>query len=375
MRYWELGNEPYVRDSRGPDGRANPEFFRPAQFARRLNAAMAAVRSADPSARIGIPFALDTLSGRSWRPHSEPATVVGEQLGYADRLLSALDRPQDVDFLSLHFYMPQVSGDGPDLLALLPNDEALYWGGVAGSETLRRHLQTVAEFWAQHPRTRGIPLPRLLITEYNAFFTNARRNGKELVQNQYVATVAGALFVADLIRVMSQEQRIEAAMQWSLSGNWVFGAIQAMDGEGPPSVRPVFHVMRMARELLEPGGHHLAHEVRAPSTTQPAVQVGYAAPFPNMPLVTTVATRKDKTLRVLVINKDPARDASLSLDLDGAVARQVQVEQLRASKVFAFPGTSQAFEIANTSASSSADRRQLRWSQSPASVALVSVTL
>ncbi len=375
VRYWELGNEPYVRDSRGPDGRTNPEFFRPASFARRLNAVMAAVRAADPSARIGIPFALDTLSGRPWRPNNEPATVVGEQLGYADQLLSALDRPQDVDFLALHFYMPQVAGEGPELLARLPNDEALYWGTVAGSETLRRHLQTVAEFWSKHPRTRGLSLPKLLVTEYNSFFTTARRNGKELAQNGYVATVAGALFVADLIRAMSQDDRIEAAMQWSLSGNWVFGAIKPADGVGAAPVRPVFHVMRMARELLVPGGHHVAHDVRVERVTQPGARVGYANPFPDMPLTTAVATREEKKLRVLVIHKDPTRGASLSLDLDGAVVRQVRVEQLKAPKVFASPDTPEAFVLENTSASLSADRRQVRWSQAPASVALVSLTL
>jgi alpha-N-arabinofuranosidase len=395
VRYWELGNEPYIRDSRQADGRPNPEFFRPKDYARRVSTVMAAMRAADPTARLGIPFALDTLSGRPWRPGGEPSTVVGEQLGYAEAMLNGIERPQDLGFLALHYYMPQVGDGGAEVLARLPPDQALYWGTVAGSETLRRHLQAVAQLWARHPRTAKLPLPALLITEYNAYFTNARRDGQEIPQSSYVATQAGALFVADLIRVLSEDPHVEAAMQWSLTGNWLFGAIKAPNGEAPTAtpdsattaaapVRPVFHVMRLARELLAAGSRHVPALVATERTGQATTpvghvtQVGQAAPFPDMPLATAVATRQGQTLRVMVINKDPARSAAVAIDLAGAQAAQALeagVEQLHSPGVFAAPDSAAASTLQRPAVTKDRDGRRLRWTLEPASVALLTVQL
>jgi len=375
VRDWELGNEPYLMDSRRADGRANPMFLRPAQFAQRVNLVMAAMREADPGLRIGLPFALDTLSGRPWRSGGEPATVVGDQLGYADKLLSRLDRPQDVSFLALHYYMPLVGAVSAESLQRLPSDEALYWGAVAGSEVLRRHLTQVTDFWAQHPRTRGLPLPRLQVTEFNSFFTNGVVQGKEPRQNAYVATQAGALFVADLIRVMSGNAQVEAATQWSLNGNWVFGAIAAPTGSAPEPVRPVFQVMRLARALLAAGGQHVQLSVVAPTRPGATPQVGFAAPYPDMPLATALASRHGQTVQVMVINKDPSRSAAVTVALADAQARQATVEQLQSAGVFASPDTPQASSLVQPKVSVDREGRQAQWTLGPASVALLTLRL
>ncbi len=344
VRYWELGNEPYLMDAALPDGRANPLFLRPEQFAARVNLVMAAMRAVDPSLRIGLPFALDTLSGLAWRAGGEPATVVGAQLGFADKLLAGLQRPQDLDFLALHYYMPLIST--PATLASatdgVPPDEALYWGTVAGSETVRRHLGIVADFWARHPRTAQLPLPRLQVTEFNAFYTNARFNGQELKQNAYIATQAAALFTADLLRVLSEDDRVAAATQWSLNGNWFFGAIQASAEAGLAPVRPAFHVMRLMRQLLATGAQHVDFQLSVATTPQANARVGYAAAYPEMPLATAMATRRGQLLSVFVINKDPLRAATVTARLADGAMREASLEQVHAAGLFANADTPQA---------------------------------
>jgi alpha-L-arabinofuranosidase len=371
---WELGNEPYLMDSRRPDGRPNPLFLRPDAYAARTSQVLAAMRAVDPGLRAGLPFALDTYSGRPWRPNSEPATVVGEQLGFADKILTGLDRPQDIGFLSLHYYMP-LFGTPYELddAARIPDDEALYWGAMAGTETLRRHLDNVKTFWRQHPRTAALPVPPFMVTEYNSFFTNAHRHGQELAQNSYVMTLAGALFVADLILMLCKQSQVEAALQWSLNGDWVFGAI------APDPVtaraRPVFQAMLLARRLLEAGGHLLETRVAVETTDRADRQVGLCAAVTRLPLATALATRHGSQLRMLVINKDPAREAAITLQLGDAAVAHARVEGLTARARFAAADRLEAATPVEAPTRVGADGRSLSAQLGPASLALWTIEL
>ena len=377
VTYWELGNEPYLMETRLDNGQPNPLFLRPEQFARRASVIMAAMKAVDPSIRLGLPFALDTYSGRPWRPDGqELATVVGPHLGWADKLLAGLERPQDLAFLAVHYYMPLITGpvNAQGLPVLMGSDERLYWGAAAGSETLRRHLGLVAEFWAQHPRTARLPLPRIGVTEYNSFFTNTRVKDREIPQNAYVMTQAGALFVADLLRVMALEPRIELATQWSLNGNWVFGAIPPVPGDALPPVRPVFHAMRLFRSLLR-SGQVVASQVTVASTQQAAQGVSFSAAWPGMPLAAAVATRDGDELQAIVIHKDPQRPGQVSLSLEGAGLRSATVEQVQARAVFDSPGQPEASQLVRPTVTVDAARRLVSWEMGPASFALVRLKL
>lgn len=375
--YWELGNEPYLMEPTLADGQPNPLFLRPEAFARRASGVMAAMKAADPTIRLGLPFALDTYSARPWRPDGqELATVVGHHLGWADKMLAGLQRPQDLAFLAVHYYMPLITGpvDAKGIPKLMGSDEQLYWGAASGSETLRRHLGHLAEFWQQHPRTARLPAPRIGVTEYNSFFTTARVNGQEIPQNSYVMTQAGALFVADLLRVMAHEPRIELATHWSLNGNWVFGAFPYQDGATPPPVRPVFHALRMFRSLLR-SGQVINSRVQVDSTGRAGTGAGFAAPWPGMPLASAVASRAGTQLQVVVINKDPQRSASVQLQVAGARLQSAQVEQVQAKAVFDAPGQPEASTLVRPSVSLQAQAGQAQWTLGPASYALATLTL
>lgn len=377
VRYWELGNEPYLMEARLPDGRPDPLFLRPEAFAQRAGQLMAAMKAVDPALRFGLPFALDTYSGRPWRPDGdELATVVGPHLGWADKMLAHLPRPQDLGFLAVHYYMPLITGptDARGLPLAMGTDEQLYWAAAAGSETLRRHLQLVQDFWQQHPRTARLPLPRIGVTEYNSFFTNARQQDREIPQNAYVMTQAGALFVADLIRMMAHEPIIELASQWSLCGNWVFGAIAQADGDGLAAVRPVFHALRLGRSLLD-AGHMLPHTLQVESSRQAAQARGFARPWPDMPLASAAASRAGRTLKVLVINKDPRRSGSVRLQLQGTPARQASLERVQAPALFGRAGQPEASVLQRLPAQVAEDGQVVRAELAPASFGLLTLSL
>jgi alpha-L-arabinofuranosidase len=370
---WELGNEPYLMDARLASGQPNPKFLRPDQFARRVNAVMAAMRAVDPAVRLGLPMALDTLSGRPWQPHGEPATVVGDQLGYAQRVLDGLDRPQDLAFLALHYYMPLL-GDAERLVRerrTLPSDDALFAAAMAGPQTVQRHLDQLAAFWARQPRTARLPLPALWVTEYNAFFTSGQIDGREPAQNRYVASQGGALFVADLLRVLSQDARVSVATQWSLSGNWVFGAIDSPSSPAPVAVRPVFQVMHLARQWLSPGSRLLPTQVQGPSTTLSAAALGLAAAWPDMPLVTAQASRHGRQLQLWIINKSPRETLVARVDLGPGSETAARAVQLRSpAGVFSDGGAPVAVP-----AGPCAQNTQTCVTLAPASLTLLSLTL
>lgn len=371
---WELGNEPYLMDSRRPDGKPNPLFLADADYARRVSQVLAAMRAVDPGLRAGLPFALDTLSGRPWHPDGEPSTVVGEHLGYAARVLSELARPQDIGFLSLHYYMPLVStpSEVPDPAAL-PGDEALYWAAMAGTETLRGHLDAVQQFWQRHPATARLPVPPVIVTEYNSFFTTGHWHGQELRQNAYVMTLAGALFVADLVTMLATRPDVEAALQWSLNGDWVFGAI-APDA-ATARARPVFQVMLLLRRLLEAGGRLVPGAVDAAMTSRADRRVGFAAPVARLPLATVLAARHGSQLRVLTINKDPARQADVEIRLGAARATRASMDALAAPALFAAADTAAAATLSTPPVRIAADGRSASATLAPASVALWTIVL
>jgi alpha-L-arabinofuranosidase len=376
VRYWELGNEPYLMEVKLPDGSPNRLMQRPEAYARRISAVMAAMRAVDPAVRIGLPFALDTLSGRAWRPGGEPASVVGPQLGYADRLLAGLARPQDVGWLALHHYMPLVNNpqDAQGRPLPLPDERRMYWAAAAGSETLRRHIDTVNQFWRGHPRTARLPVPPFVITEYNAFFSNRHVDGKEVPQNAWVASMGGAIFAADMLRVYAQTPGVEAALQWSLNGNWIFGAIGVPDGNQAPWQRPIADVMRGYRELLR-AGDVVATQVKVASTDAASQRVGFAEPWPAMPLASAIAVRDGKTVKVVVIQKDPDHPADIRLDLPGQKVVAATVQSLHAKTPFDAADTPQAVLREQPPATLGAGGTQVRWAMPPASLALAILTL
>lgn len=330
--WWEIDNEPYLRE----DMQASIAL-EPAAFARKADRVIAAMRAADPTVKLGLPLRSDTVGGI-------PATHFP---GYADTVLSSVKQP--VDFIALHnAYLPILMGQAAP-------DQELFRAAMAGFRVISADLDHTRRLCEQH---LGKRLP-LAITEYNAMFSH---DGGPT--DGYTATHGGALIVADLLRLMSEQEDVVMAHFWSLSGNGVFGAIS---NQG--RIRPSYRVLQGFRDLLQ--GRYVSATVESPTFT--SSQVGIVPAQQDVPLIAVRATLTDATLRVMVLNKDWNRPAQLTIAAGRPVAA-VQAQVLASSPVFA--STDQGAEPAYTAlATTVAGGDAITCVLPAASVAFITLTL
>lgn len=296
VRYWEVGNEPYLRHDARPD-----LWISPQAFAARANDFLRAMRAADPSVQIGIPLMPDSY-GSTTLPNQEP--------NYLDRMLSDVTEPYD--FVSLHTaYFPFLWNPAEAL-----PDTAVFRATMGASRVLERDFATIRTRLKQRwpARTIGIAM-----TEYNALFTLGG------ARDAYIGTVGGALYVADVLRVLAQTNDLLLANHWSLIGNWEFGALGST---GQP--RPVTRVFEAYRDVLR--GRLVTATVVAPTFDSPAAGLVPAAS--GVPSVTVLATTEGATLRLLVLNKDPARPARVRLGGSDSRVLTSAVREFGASSLY-----------------------------------------
>ncbi len=291
--YWELGNEPYLKmDSR-------PELdLTPAEFARRAGAFIRALRAVDPSVRIGLPLTQDRRNGVPVTPYP----------GFTTQVLAQLTEP--FDYVCVH------NAYAPFATDAVGDATRQYWGAMAGARSVQADLAaTRAQLDALRP---GVPLP-LAVTEYSPLFTlGAGAN------DDWITTPAGALYLADVLRLFAASPNVLLANQWSLSGNWKFGALHQ---NGYP--RPAYEAMRLFGEALR-GELLPAPQVQVEQVATRSV--GLVPAVDALPLVEAMVTRETsragRTLRVLLIHKDPKRRGAGRVALDASDAAAVISAQL-----------------------------------------------
>jgi alpha-L-arabinofuranosidase len=280
--YWEIGNEPYLQEG------DKKLWLTPKMFVERANSFIRALRAVDPAIRIGVPMRTPKVSGLQATPYPT----------FAEEVLRGVS--ERFDFLSQHnAYMPYAF-DG------VPDDDTLYWATMGSSATVQRNLQETRDMVsALRP---GKPLPQA-ITEFNALFTLGKGNS-----DTFIASPLGALYVADLIRMLAGEDDILLAHYWSIAGNWMFGSIAQSGFE-----RPGYVVM----QLLEQALRGVRIGARMATDTFDAPRVGGSAFAANLPLVAALATKDGDTLRLMLINKDRSRTAEGSVVLAGTAGSRV----------------------------------------------------
>jgi alpha-N-arabinofuranosidase len=273
VTYWEIGNEPYLKE----DDRSET-WMEPDEYARRANAFISAMRKVDPTIIVGIPLRSDTFNGIPVTPYQ----------GFNQKVLPQIKEP--FDYVSLHnAYLPFLYSD-------VPSDNEIYAGLMGASETVRLDLEATR---AQLSNLLGKKIP-MAITEHTAMVTFGKS------QDSYLSSPAGALYVADLLRLFATQPDILMANHWSLIGNWFFGALS---NDGVP--RPVFNVLRMYRDALR--GNYLPFSSVTKSFSAP--QMGMMRGTSNIPVVTGMATLEAGKLRVLILNKDPKASTQTTIEL------------------------------------------------------------
>ncbi|GMV02718.1 MAG: hypothetical protein KJZ98_10580 [Burkholderiaceae bacterium] len=278
-RYWEIGNEPYLRDDR-----QKRLWLSPAEYAGRANRFIESMRGADPSILIGIPLRSDRIGG-------VPATPMP---GFDETVLRALTQP--FDWVAVHdAYLPFLF-DGK------ASAEDLYRAAMAASRVVKQDLDETAALLAR--LKPGQPV-RFGITEYSALFTLGGRF------DALIDSPLGGLYVADLLVTLAGIREVALANFWSLSGNWHFGAVSQ---RGEP--RAAHAVLAALRDVFV--GRQLPVEVRSDGRFD-VVRVGFVPEQRGVSSITAFATVDQDTVRVAIVNKDRHRNARLTIDF-GAVS-------------------------------------------------------
>lgn len=283
VKYWEVGNEPYLKDASRPD-----LWMNPAEYLRRANAIAAAMRQADPTIQIGLPIRNDTLGTMPFTPFK----------GFASTVLQGFTGK--IDFLSLHDgYMPY----GVDRSY---TDEEFYWAAMNGAMVTAADLAATRTLVGQLRKESNM---RLALTEYNAMFT---LTGDKAPTDAYIETLAGSLFVADLLCMLARQPDILMSIYHSLSGNWHFGLVSNAGVR-----RPAYFLLQAFGRMLR--GRLTPITITA-ATYDTAKRVGVVPPYTGQPLLTGLAAVDGTTVRAVVINKDLRRATTLTLNVLGVAA-------------------------------------------------------
>jgi alpha-N-arabinofuranosidase len=300
VAFWELGNEPYLTQER-PD-----LAVAPAEFARRADRFISALRAIEPDAVIGLPLTMDRRNG-------VPTTHV---FGFTSQVLAGITGR--IDFVSVHdAYMPFGGKDA--------DPAALYWAAMAATRTVRADMDAMQR--VLHAWRPAVALP-LAVTEYSALFSLGAG-----ATDGWIATPAAGLYAADALRLFASSPDVLLANQWSLSANWVFGAINAHG-----FTRPVYTAMQWMGQALH-GERVAPAAMRSDTVATPSV--GLSAAVAALPLVEPLVTRERAgdatTWRIALIQKDPRRGAQGRISLAGlgpALVRSVRLESWHAPDVF-----------------------------------------
>ena len=275
--YWEIGNEPYLIPPNRPD-----LVVQPSDFIGRFNNFAAQMRKADPTIKVGLPMRTDSINN-IWTT-AYP--------GWNTTMLTGLTVP--IDFVAQHYYMPYTNDK-------IYSDSDMYWAGMASADMVAKDI---ANTTAQLQKYLGYTAP-IGITEFNAMFTL----NKNAPTDNYTQTLEGALVVADMLRMFTQQNNVLFANFWSLIGD---GTDSLLDQYMNP--RASYRVMQFYSQLLN--GNYLPISITAPTFTNNTAGVVAKS---TLPLVTGVATTDNTSIRFLLINKSLTDTANIQLNLGGGV--------------------------------------------------------
>ena len=293
--YWEIGNEPYLNTTVYADG--GVDTLTPADYAARANLFLSQMRAADPTLKFSIPIHEDSLNG----------VPIVTKPGYLDTVLAQVTQP--FDLVSVH------DGYLPADFNHTATPAELYLATVAGPVELGEVLDAYrARLDAAFPG-RSI---RFALTEWHPWLTEdfvvlILTNPNPTVQQILAAvdadeqanSLAGAIYVADVLRVLSYRSDVELATLHSASENYIFGAVTSAG----ILLRPAL-VLEAASQVLK--GELLSASVSgAPTLSTPSVGLVHA--FSSIPAVGALAAQDSGVVHILVFNKDPANPVTLQI--------------------------------------------------------------
>lgn len=340
VTYWELGNEPYLQQEAGPLGRT----IEPARFGLRAGQTASALLAQDSSAQIILPMTMGVRNGRVASHYWSKGSNQPAPYRFFTEVMPHI-APGTLDAVGLHnAYMPAAGAS----IAAWPtppngdNDrcpEDYYWSAMAAPLAVIEDIDTtVAHLNTNYKNRFRSGAAKVAITEYGPVFAFVnptqpvrskplgscapvpRLGSPESDLSKWGATPAGGLYVADLIRALSENKNVLLAAHWSVHGNDApdgsnrFGGLVTVPGNYNHIIeRPIHKVLKMWSSVLVPGAWRLpiTHTLRETKSTP---SIGYSAARTALPVIEAAATRytvnNKNMLAILVINKDPLREGS-----------------------------------------------------------------
>ena len=280
-RYWELGNEPYMK-TEGKNVGLTPETY-----VKRAAAFATAMKAIDPTIKIGA------VGGQNFGryhliEHDRWNQVVLSQLG------------STVDFLAVHNgYAPLVTDP-----AVSFND--VYLALLAFPRLVEENLKTLdqqVETYAPGDAGRI----RLAVTEWGALFALDPKHP----WIDHGKTWGSGLYVASMLRTYLNAKRLDIAEFFKWTDHWVFMGLIGADDIPKPS----FLVLELFSKHL--GARVVRTDARGPTYDSPAV--GWVDAVPGAPYLEAVSTVSEDggTLAVFLINKHPSQALDVTLQLSG----------------------------------------------------------
>jgi len=290
VRYWEVGNELYIRD--GPTSK--PITMDPTKYAAKFLEFAKAMRVADPRVKIGA------IGGENYGRYAVVA--------YPDWDKTLLTHAGDqMDFLSVHNSYAPVLATDQDL-----DVRAVYRTMLGAPVLQKRNLQTLAEQIVQYAPAHSAQM-FIAVTEWGPFF-QLDFKGRYV---DHPKTLGSALFAASVMKTLMESPKAEIANFWFLNDLSVLGWIGSRSTKFPPQPEWAATARYYAFQLYR---HHFGTQLvqsNASSPTFDSQSAGWIDGVKGVPYLDVISSLSSdrNQLYLIAINKnfDSAIDSTLSL--------------------------------------------------------------
>ena len=284
VQWWEMGNELYHK------GDASGVSLAPEAYADKLLAFAREMRAVDPSIRLGA-IGMENYAAFQFNSYPGWNEIVLKRTG------------GDIDFFALH------NGYAPVVFDNRANPRDVYRALWAAPLMVAENLRTVGEQIRRFtPRDRAERI-RIAVTEWAPLFHILPSSA----WIDHSKTLGSALYMADVLRVFIQDDRVAAATFFKLNEASFLGLFAARRGKWIPNAS--YYAFQLYTEHF--GTTVVASRAEAP--TYDSVQAGIVPAMKRVPLLESVASLSVDASRlyVMLINKSLDRSADVALGISG----------------------------------------------------------
>jgi alpha-N-arabinofuranosidase len=284
VQWWEMGNELYHK------GDASGGSLSPEGYADKLRAFAKDMRASDSSIRLGA-IGMENYPAFPFNSYRDWNEIVLRRAG------------GEIDFFAVHNAYAPV---GPDDRA---NPQDVYRALWAAPLMVAENLRTVSDQIRRYaPRDRAERI-RIAVTEWAPLFHVSPSSA----WIDHSKTLGSALYVADLLRVFIQSDRVDAATFFKLNEPSFLGLIASRRDEWVPNA--TYYAFKLYTE-------HFGTTVvssRAEAPTYDSAKAGIVPAMRRVPLLESVASLSADASRlfVMLINKSIDQPADVSLTIGG----------------------------------------------------------